>query len=742
MTPFDKVLDTLNVERRNGSSAEAHCPAHDDNQASLSVSEGREGKVLLKCHAGCSTEEVIAAAGLEWSDLFPQKKRSNGQAKKRKIVARYPYTDADGETLFEVIRFEPKAFSQFTPGKGWGRKKHGVDTTLYRLPSVLEAAENGRTVFIVEGEKDVHTLEDMGFVATTCPQGTHEWEDRFSDHLSGAHVVLLPDNDDEGVKHAGEVARSVWEPAEDVRIVELDDVPPKGDITDWHERGHTADELKQLVQATNPLDAPPADPDDSVPDHAFWYVDEEKGRVGIDRGGLLEFLKTDGFGKVYAEDDLSSTLVRVQQQVVSRTSRERIKDYVIKHIRDLDPEAVPGSFEPSDVEAALLRGANVYFSEALFEFLPVLDLDFKRDEPGTSFFYYENGFVEVTAKGFNLHDYSDLDGAIWEDQIIDRPFTSMQGDSGVLDSDWHRFLRNVAAQDDSRWRALTSSIGYLLHGYKNPARSKAIVFMDEADSDVPNGRTGKSVVAKGVAQMVPTTRIDARNFSFDSRFAFQSVQLGTRVVDFNDAGKRFDFERLFSCVTDDWQIERKGRDQMTIGFSEAPKIVISTNYVLEGEGASFEDRVFQVEFHPHYTTEHKPEDDFGRRFFDQWDQEAWAHFDNIMIACVREYLRDGLHDYRRVNVDVRRLKQQTCPDFAEWILAFIELGRDYEKDALWRTFKDEYAPDYEDLTKRKFDYWCRSFARIYDLELNRDRRRDDGVRKRYMEFKTRGITDE
>jgi hypothetical protein len=471
---------------------------------------------------------------------------------------------------------------------------------------------------------------------------------------------------------------------------------------------------------------------------SFWYVANEgteREALKIDRGQLLRFLQANGFGKLYVESDDASTYVRVVDHVVSRTSTERMADFVMQHVRSLSPTDVDGEYGPHDVEGALLRGANVYFGDSLMRQLPALDVEFQSDEPGTSFFYYRNGYVEVTGDGFTFHDYSDLGGVVWESEVLDRDFHNLR-DAGQhpREWDWGRFLYNVAGQDEHREQALLTAIGYLLHGYKDPAESKAVVFMDEVDSDVPDGRTGKSLVGKAVGKMTAKTRIDARNFSFDTRFAFQDVRLGTRVVDFNDAGERFRFNRLFSQVTDDWSVERKGRDRMTIPFEDAPKVLITTNYVLEGQGASFEDRVFQVEFAPHYSPQHRPTDEFGDRFFDGWDRRQWAEFDNVMMSAVSRYLTNGLFDYRRVNVEYRRLKQNTCPDFAEWATDFIELGRRYEKDALWRTFKEQYSPDYGDLTKRKLDYWMRTFANIYDLDVKRKRLRDNGTRKRYVIF--------
>jgi hypothetical protein len=109
-----------------------------------------------------------------------------------------------------------------------------------------------------------------------------------------------------------------------------------------------------------------------------------------------------------------------------------------------------------------------------------------------------------------------------------------------------------------------------------------------------------------------------------------------------------------------------------------------------------------------------------------------------MMACVRQYLRDGLVGYQHVNVNYRRLKQQTCPDFAEWATHFFEAGEQYEKEALWRSFREAYSPDYEDLSKSKFGYWLNDFARVYELNKKQSQKRKNGTRKRYVTFQTRG----
>lgn len=95
---LDNLLDRLDGVRRSGSGWSARCPAHDDRQASLSVSRGDDGRWLLKCHAGCAFGSIIDSLGVEARDLFP----SNGhrdRPQRREAAAYYDYDDE-----FEVVR--------------------------------------------------------------------------------------------------------------------------------------------------------------------------------------------------------------------------------------------------------------------------------------------------------------------------------------------------------------------------------------------------------------------------------------------------------------------------------------------------------------------------------------------------------------------------------------------------------------------------------------------------------------
>ena len=195
---LDRVLQALNERdcrpKSTGSSWKAMCPAHEDQQPSLSVTEGEGGRVLLKCFAGCKCVDVIAALGLEMADLFPSREHAAGA--REPVTARYVYCDEAGTTLFRVCRTEAKAFFQERFDAGvWRPGLKGTRRVLYHLPAVMGAVSEGARVYVVEGEKDVDQLAAVGLVATTSPMGAGKWRPEYTTALTGARVVVLPDND-------------------------------------------------------------------------------------------------------------------------------------------------------------------------------------------------------------------------------------------------------------------------------------------------------------------------------------------------------------------------------------------------------------------------------------------------------------------------------------------------------------------------------------------------------------------
>jgi putative DNA primase/helicase len=262
--PVRLVLERLPNARLAGTGKwSARCPAHDDRVASLSIATGEDGRVLFHCHAGCKHAEICAALGLVVRDLFPPKQNgTNGcRPKLGVIVTTYDYVTTEGELLYQVTRHSPKNFRQRRPdgNGGWIWNLNGVPRTLYRYPEVLDA-DLDSWLFVVEGEKDVNRLWDVGLVATCNAQGAGKWEDKFGEMLRGRRVAVIPDNDEPGRKHARAVAASCSGKAADVRLVELPGLPDKGDVSDYLDAGGTPKRLLALVEAANPFHDEPSAP--------------------------------------------------------------------------------------------------------------------------------------------------------------------------------------------------------------------------------------------------------------------------------------------------------------------------------------------------------------------------------------------------------------------------------------------------------------------------------------------------
>ena len=216
-----------------------------------------------------------------------------------------------------------------------------------------------------------------------------------------------------------------------------------------------------------------------------------------------------------------------------------------------------------------------------------------------------------------------------------------------------------------------STIGYLLHAWKNLSYSPAIILNDEVISDNPEGGTGKGLFMNALSHMKKLVVIDGKSFNFEKSFAYQLVSADTQILCFDDVKKYFDFERLFSLVTEGLTLEKKNKDAIKIPFGKSPKVAITTNYAIIGEGSSFERRKWELELSQHYTNGMTPLKDFKRLMFGEWDDDEWCAFDNYMIENVMFYLTKGLIKGNFKNQTVRNLGADTSHEVVEWGGLFV-----------------------------------------------------------------------
>lgn len=259
---FNWILDFLEA-RPSGKGWKARCPAHEDRNPSLSLWLGDKGVLIVRCKAGCPLPDVLSKVGLTMSNLFPPDE-NNAYAKtgqrlkeepRRKPVAWYDYTDEDGKLLYQVVRTEPKGFYQRKPEPsskdGWYPGLGDVRRVLFHLPLIVESSV--APVVVVEGERDVLSLEALGFVATcNCGGVGMGWRQDYSMSLRGRRVVVIADNDTAGREHAERVVGSLMRcGAESTRLVELPGMPEHGDVTAFIEKhgGAAKEELIRVIRS-------------------------------------------------------------------------------------------------------------------------------------------------------------------------------------------------------------------------------------------------------------------------------------------------------------------------------------------------------------------------------------------------------------------------------------------------------------------------------------------------------------
>lgn len=173
-----------------------------------------------------------------------------GNTPKGELTDLYNYHRADGSLSFQVCRYTlpdgGKTFRQRRPdgAGGWYWSTAGADLVLYRLPELL-AADPTLPVFIVEGEKDVDRLAELGIVATCNPMGAGKWtHPGYSDALRGRVCVVLPDNDPAGRAHADGVGSVLLRgSAACVKVMALPGLPERGDVSDWLDAGGAPSDL-------------------------------------------------------------------------------------------------------------------------------------------------------------------------------------------------------------------------------------------------------------------------------------------------------------------------------------------------------------------------------------------------------------------------------------------------------------------------------------------------------------------
>ncbi|WP_242157359.1 primase-helicase family protein [Aestuariivivens sediminis] len=461
----------------------------------------------------------------------------------------------------------------------------------------------------------------------------------------------------------------------------------------------------------------------------FWEKDDN-GKIKIIQSKLIAFLSKSGFSKAEISDT-DYTLVREYENTVKEIADYVIVDYVKRYLL---------SIKEMDVYEAFIKASSTLISKPKLRFLKTVKLLNDRDDAKTSWFHFQNLSWQVGKKSLSSRLREDFQGKIWKSRILPYDCYYVKDDD---ESQFQKFCFNISGKNKHRFKALTTIIGYLLHRNQDPGNAKAIIFIDENISfdGTANGGTGKSLLVRAMGKCRELVVMDGKNIKHKSWFKNQRINRTTDLVFYDDVGRDFSLETLYSMITTGVTVEKKYKAEEYILPENAPKIIISSNYVVNGTGGSTDiRRRCEFEVANHYDDTFTPEDEFGNYFFDDWDKGEWNRFFHFMMECVQQYLKNGLIIPNPINLKKNRLINATCEEFVAFMeLDLVERNKWLNKKDVLNLYISEYR-HYNNLSSHQMTKWIKEYARQNEL-IYEDRKSGEKY-EMYLKELRKEVSDE
>ena len=569
MLTYNEVLQRFKGGNYNNKkTCNVICPCHNDKEASLSITD-KGDKIVMKCHAGCDTKDIIAAVGLTFKDLGSEEAAAATTWKEdlidyegKNIEAVYDYTDENGKYLYSKVRFQGKViryvtvdYAKDTYQKG---KPEGVNV-LYNLPATLKAIKKGFPVYITEGEKDANTLKNLGLTATTAGS-VSDWKKSYASYFIGAKVIILPDNDAPGLELKDKITRDLRPFAHSVKSV-ITSKADKGDVTDYIDtEKHSKDDLQNLINEVPAIVAP-------------WIEIIER------KDGTIKQRVNPGLLKASISEHLSYKCIDgifywYRNGYYKKADKHAVKAKIAAYI----PDGIANDNLLNNVYNLML---------ADFEHMARED-DFNECE---DYINFRNGLYNINTGTLEPHDSSILySRQVKTDYIADAT------NKPVFDKFINDLCRNSSGDIDTEKRdALAEIAGLAISNVYGHRTKKAAILYS------PVGNTGKSQFLALLGALIGADNIitiPLQNMNEDKgRFAFANAGL-IRLIMNGDQGKStIKDSSVFKAASggDYIKAEGKGKDIKSLVFKGF--IIIACNdlpYIADDKGDHIYRRLYIV----------------------------------------------------------------------------------------------------------------------------------------------------
>jgi len=453
---------------------------------------------------------------------------------------------------------------------------------------------------------------------------------------------------------------------------------------------------KGVIESAQPLEV----------DEQYWSEEQRNRKDGSSYTmysfryeRCFRFLQNRGFGRFHKPDG-GFSYIRINHPFVETIEQhEEIRDFVKDFTREIANE---------EVLEMLHRGGPQFLGPEKLSNLEFKTPNMETPRRDRQLLYFKDCYWDIREDSIIEGKYSSIAHQLWQEQVQDITVKRTEPLMNITKNDndtfsytlsntgnnchFLRFLENTSnftwrkeqksqdgenyeITDEEKQENITHfvskicAIGFMVMSSKDKSVAKAVVAMDGKQSEVgeSNGRSGKSLLGELFKEIEPTVYVNGKYKEIESDpFIWEEVDERTRCVFIDDVRVNFNLEFIFPNIANNWNINKKGVGRYTIPFSQSPKLYITTNHGLNGEGFSFADRQWRIAFSDYYNDTHKPVHDFGVLFFDEWDFEQWNLTWNMLAECVQYYLRFGVVEAPGERIKQRQLRQAIGEAFIAW----------------------------------------------------------------------------
>ena len=699
----------------------------------------------LRTWGPCVKPEHLTELG--WQAVVSVQSTKDGKTIIKKSTPTYPifvqncaYTNANGTSGSFQKLYEPKNYDKRFRFSSIGEKPSDYVFGLNALRSKFMSNNEEKidAVILVSGGSDAVNCLSMGFQPVWLNSETANLSEATFRTLQSyaKRVVLIADNDETGRETARRLALrfpqlyTVWFTAEDMGGLHDSRHGLCKDLKDYIMLHHSKRDMEKLVKRAKKSH------------YADYQTDKNgKGSYTISETALTYFLWLNGYSQIKDVNDPKPQYIYEKNGIVSHVKAKDIHNFLKEWC---EHEGVSELLQNT-----LMKSCRTMITDSTGHLTMRDDMDFSSATPTSQTVYFNNSKVTVTADSINHQPYSAYTGGryVWEESVVKHTyrklkpqFTWEKDEEGRYiitfaedaPSKLARVVRNMARlhwrKQDELGLQLTEEevaeemqalvvimlmIGYLLHRHKSPSAAYAALLLDYAIGNSPkerNGRSGKTFLLKAVGALLKMEYIDMSNLAKKSnqQFGFSGVKESTGLIIVDECPENFAFNELYAKISDDMEVERKGKDPVVIPFSKAPKFGIATNHTLKDHSPSTEGRFAPVVVADYYHVKtqlndyretRKISDEFHQNLLDlEYAETDWQADIHFMLECLQMFLSLPVADRRQMppikNIEQRELQAAISDGFRQWADEVLGEGSEYldkpvKSDLLLGLYKQE-----------------------------------------------------